>query len=125
MARYIDADKLCDSLRESYNRLFELYKKAKDNDAATICEAELNTFMECIIRAKTQPTADVVEVKHGEWKRNERNIPKMREFHEKGIALSMSEKSIFYTCSCCGSWGTLTQNYCPNCGAKMDGGNAE
>ena len=63
MARYIDADKLCDSLRESYNRLFELYKKAKDNDAATICEAELNTFMECIIRAKTQPTADVVEVK--------------------------------------------------------------
>ena len=62
MARYIDADKLCDSLRESYNRLFELYKKAKDSDAATICEAELNTFMECIIRAKTQPTADVVEV---------------------------------------------------------------
>ena len=62
MARYIDADKLCDSLRESYNRLFELYKKAKDSDVATICEAELNTFMECIIRAKTQPTADVVEV---------------------------------------------------------------
>ena len=62
MARYIDADKLCDSLRESYNRLFELYKKAKDNDAATICEAELNTFMECVIRAKTQPTADVVEI---------------------------------------------------------------
>lgn len=67
------------------------------------------------------PTADVVEVKHGEWKRNERNIPKMREFHEKGIALSMSEKSIFYTCSCCGSWGSLTQNYCGNCGARMEG----
>ena len=68
------------------------------------------------------PTADVVEVKHGEWIRNECNIEKMKEFHEKGIALSMSEKSIFYTCSYCGSWGTLTQKHCSECGAKMDGG---
>ena len=62
MARYIDADKLCDSLRESYNLLFDIYKKSKDNDSATLCEGQLNTFMECIIRTNTQPTADVVEV---------------------------------------------------------------
>ena len=62
MARYIDVDKLCDSLRESYSNLFEFYKKAKDSDVATICEAELNTFLEFIVRAKTQPTADVEEV---------------------------------------------------------------
>lgn len=65
--------------------------------------------------------ADFVEVKHGYWKRNERNIPKMKEFHDKGIALSMSEKSIFYTCSCCNFWGSLSQIYCSECGAKMDG----
>lgn len=65
--------------------------------------------------------ADYHEIRHGEWKRNERNIPKMREFHEKGIALSMNEKSIFYTCTCCGSWGSLSDRYCSYCGAKMRG----
>ena len=51
------------------------------------------------------PTADVVEVKHGEW-------------IENGIQDSMLSK-----CSVCGiSYGAYTFNYCPNCGAKMDGG---
>ncbi len=68
-----------------------------------------------------QPTADVQEVKHGYFVRNERNIPKMKEFHERGYALSMSEKSIFYTCSACGEWISLSQKYCSECGAKMDG----
>ena len=68
-----------------------------------------------------QPTADVVEVKHGHFVRNERNIPKMKEFHEKGFALSMNTKSIFWTCSCCNSWASLTQKYCSECGVKMDG----
>ena len=52
--------------------------------------------------------------------RNERNIPKIKEFHEKGVALSMNEKSIFYTCSECGEWISLSQKYCSECGAKMD-----
>lgn len=64
--------------------------------------------------------ADVVEVKHGHFVRNERNIPKMKEFHEKGFALSMSEKSTFYTCSECREWISLSQKYCSECGAKMD-----
>jgi Zn finger protein HypA/HybF involved in hydrogenase expression len=51
-----------------------------------------------------QPTADVVEVRHGEWL--ERSYGELQ-------------------CSACG----IVQgdephryNYCPNCGAKMDGG---
>lgn len=68
---------------------------------------------------------DFVEVKHGHFVRNERNIPKMKEFHERGIALSMNEKSIFYTCSECGEWISLSQKYCSECGAKMDGGKEE
>lgn len=71
------------------------------------------------------PPADVQKVKHGHWIRNEKNIETMKEFHKKGIGLGMSEKSIFYTCSCCGSWGGLTQKYCFECGAKIDGGKAE
>ena len=68
------------------------------------------------------PEADVAEVKHGEWIRHSPDVAKMRAFHELGIGKGMSEKSIFWTCSCCGSWGTLTQKYCSECGAKMDGG---
>ena len=49
------------------------------------------------------PTADVTEVKHGEWTDNE-------------IQGSMLSK-----CSLCGyPCGAYTLNFCPNCGAKMD-----
>ena len=67
------------------------------------------------------PTADVAEVKHGEWIKHRRNIPKMREFHEKGMGLHMSVKSVFWACSCCGQWGSPHNKYCSVCGAKMDG----
>lgn len=50
------------------------------------------------------PAADVVEVKHGRWVDN-------------GIPESMLSK-----CSVCDySCGAYSFNYCPNCGAKMDG----
>lgn len=53
---------------------------------------------------KNLPTADVAEVVHGEWVDN-------------GIRDSMLSK-----CSVCGfPCGAYTFNYCPNCGAKMDG----
>ena len=55
-----------------------------------------------------QPTADVQEVRHGKW-----------------AHLGEDE----WCCTCCGfvtttegSWDKPTEKYCPNCGAKMDGG---
>ena len=72
---------------------------------------------------KKIPSADVVEVKHGEWIKHSPDVAAMRAFHKLGIGKGMGENSIFWTCSCCDSWGTLTWNYCSNCGAKMDGGN--
>ena len=107
MARYIDADKLTDKLEE-----------LQFNAPVMTPVMKIYNVIELV---EDQPTADVAEVKHGYWKRNECNIEKMKEFHKNGIGLSMSEKSIFYTCSCCGSWGTLTQKRCSECGAKMDG----
>jgi hypothetical protein len=52
-------------------------------------------------------TADVVEVRHGEWVFNR---------HQ-----ALSEKSYF--CSLCvdGGCDYGKDNYCHNCGAKMDG----
>ena len=55
---------------------------------------------------KDLPAADVVKVVHGKWGDN-------------GIAGSMLVK-----CSVCGfDCGANSFSYCPNCGAKMDGGN--
>ena len=57
---------------------------------------------------KKQPTADVVEVRHGEW-----------------IAVSSSDMSIgkAFKCSKCQKmrYGVRLPPYCQECGAKMDG----
>ncbi len=69
-------------------------------------------------KLRSQPTADVVEVKHGEWI----------------VLAEFADKSICTECSICGEEYTYKKgrignfvhncyakyNYCPNCGAKMD-----
>ena len=97
MSRYIDADKLLNSLPE------DLPYKASVKRA--------------LIQA---PTADVVEVRHGEWK---------DRFENKYA-------NHYYECSVCGKSaldGTkynqlgnpeiieVLSDFCPHCGAKMDG----
>ena len=49
------------------------------------------------------PEADVVEVRHGEWDNN----------------------GEFYQCSDCSNFTSYNYDYCPYCGAKMDGGKTE
>ena len=54
---------------------------------------------------KETPTVDAVEVVHGRW------LSEPVEFtYEKDIK-----------CSVCGRYVDEPENYCPNCGAKMDG----
>ena len=55
------------------------------------------------------PVADVVEVKHGEW------------------ILKHIGSGHYWECSECEFKNCVMPRtpYCPNCGAKMDGGNAE
>ena len=55
------------------------------------------------------PTADVVEVKHGEWIR-------------PTIIHGMTIAGLLH-CSVCGEVPCDEGKYCPNCGAKMDGKN--
>ena len=74
----------------------------------------------CIDIAKNIPTADVVEVKHGEWLKHKPDPEAMKRWHDLGFAKGMSEKSVFWTCSCCKGWGTPAHKYCSHCGAKMD-----
>lgn len=50
------------------------------------------------------PTIDAIQVVHGRWM----NIPDKPEWDQK-------------MCSICGEYFCCQGNYCPNCGAKMDG----
>lgn len=65
----------------------------------------------------SQPTVDVVEVRHGEWK---------AKFHNSVSGRGRNTHYATFKCSECQKWnGTHRQNYCPSCGAKMDGGKNE
>ena len=69
---------------------------------------ECRTLGIVIDRLRAAPAVDAVEVVHGRWVDN--GIP----------------DSMLSGCSVCGfSCGAYSFNFCPNCGAKMDGdGNA-
>ena len=72
-------------------------------------EQAVATFCEASLTAKKMPTVDAVEVVHGEWYR-----PK--EWSAKTYRrLCTNCQDVSYFC------GNGNYNYCPNCGAKMDG----
>ena len=80
-----------------------------------VSESEVINDFEEVIDAV--PTADVAPVRHGRWKKSKGN----ERPTENGFVHDDR-----YICDCCG-WGCccetkLNFSFCPNCGAKMDGG---
>lgn len=71
-------------------------------------------LIDCV---RNTPTADVQEVRHGKW------------IGYPSITISKRRRtiqSIIYKCSCCGkSNGRAEPLYCKNCGALMDGKEAD
>ena len=74
--------------------------------------------------AENLQAADVAPVVHGRW-------IKKWDLYDKGFYISRKE---WYTCSNCGMKTNYKDesfekevgyNYCPNCGAKMDGGDGD
>lgn len=77
-------------------------------------------------------TADVAEVKHGYWiykHRHRGGFERKTGYDEFGNPHTITVDNRYETdepyCSECGKLGETFLNYCGNCGAKMDGGNAE
>lgn len=100
MPEYIEREAL---LKKFYtDTRFGFYGDFTDGSETAYTSAEVNAI---IVNA---PAADVVEVKHGEWK-------------TQNFIIFDSEK-VGYRCSECNTtWDTNTR-FCPYCGAKMDGG---
>lgn len=91
MARYIDAEKLKCSIDSETDSIFDW--------DMTIEELYYNL---CKL-VDDEPTADVQEVKHGEW-----------ENQEPGYRVAD------FMCSVCHSESDKLFDYCPDCGARMD-----
>lgn len=98
--RLIDADELKETIgKYEFNSPNERYKQGG--------ECVLNFYMPKII--DDAPTIEAEPVRHGEWK------------HVAGMNIKCSE---------CGRYFPVKEfdsrpfdiNYCPNCGAKMEGG---
>ncbi len=67
------------------------------------------------------PTADVEEVRHGEWL-------DYSDKYDRGMDLRCSvcdKRASNFVGGTEDWWDSCEPNYCPNCGAKMDGGKAK
>ena len=97
MTEYIEKNKAIKELYEVYDYEFPTASGGFDEYARVIVP---NTI-------KNMPAADVAHVRHGRWE----------------IVVGSNGKE-YMVCTCCRVSQDLTGvfSYCPNCGAKMDGG---
>lgn len=93
--RLIDADKLENIIKYAYNAFAD---ESPENVHKSI-GATLNIV-------KEMPTIEAEPVRHGEW---------IKCFGNRYIFC-------IYVCSECKCPNPMKTKYCPNCGAKMDGG---
>lgn len=101
---YIDREALKEDLKESYDRLREIYYGLTYDEDKQICAGQLTTFTEAILRVKEAPAADVAPVQHGRW-----------------LCVDTDTEQ-FFLCNRCKKKEYWESNYCPNCGCRMDGG---
>lgn len=105
MSRYIDADELLNALQGTVSVV--CCTIPYDKEVFTILHDRQVEIYNLIDK---QPTADVVEVIHGEWESYPNNL-----YRRCSVC-----KREYYT-----ELNRYKGNYCPNCGAKMDGKKAE
>lgn len=75
------------------------------SELKSLNEQERLEYMGVYDCIKSVPTADVQEVQHGKWNLNR-----------------IDYDWVYYACSKCGYSNVFNnENYCPECGAKMDG----
>ena len=85
------------------------------NDAPEQVGYSREDAADCI---RYMPAVDVAPVRHGQW------IP-LTECANEGVYCSICKKKVWksdYAQCSKKSRNKLGSNYCPNCGAKMDGG---
>ena len=98
MPRYIDADNLAQRI---------MYYMSHTPERC----GEYYAYKAALKEIVGSPTANVVEVKHGEWFL-------LDDCANEGVYCSVCHKKVYKKCY---ENQKLKSKYCPNCGAKMDG----
>lgn len=114
MSRYIDADWLYEKVENRYRLSSGIEHRCERDLLDLICDA---------------PTADVIEVRHSKIKWVNRPIPAqcatvVDEYGKEhyGMIHGLIKNNPVGYCEECGKRLDDTfMNFCPNCGAKMDG----
>ena len=94
MAEYIDREALFEKVLEEHRFVFRIEDLLNNEIVYQTVYRDFTGFIKSI------PAADVAEVRHGTWT-------------ECGLRNPQ--------CSLCRGYNIEKSNYCPNCGAKMDG----
>ena len=120
MAKYIDREALIEWLKRI--PLIDL------SDGRGLCRVIMeDDFKKAIKKMPKGIIADVAPVRHGRWL----DRPKNQGLKDEEIGtVGMVDGEPWSSCYCseCGEWLVASDeyavkgNYCPNCGAKMDGG---
>lgn len=101
MAEYIERENAYKLISEQKEKAIGMYSKGR-NDGLDIAKSIIHSKEQC-------PTADVVEVKHGEWFL-------LDECANEGVYCSVCRKKVYRT-----EYANqkIKSKFCPNCGAKM------
>ena len=109
MTEYIEREAISEEIRKYY------YKNPPNFSYGEGFDRGLDRAQRAILDA---PSADVVPVRHGRW-------ISLTECANEGVYCSICKKKVWksdYALCSHKSRNKLRSDYCPNCGAKMDGG---
>ena len=113
MAEYIDREAFKKSVEERYCKPCKAEGKDHNGCWCRACWVDdMLDEVECF-----QPS-DVAPVVHGRWEREPSSY--WRWTSSGAVAVTRTT----YRCGLCGRGTAVKSNYCPNCGAKMDGRNS-
>jgi len=99
MAEYIEREAFIKWVEETYCKPCEEAKRDYNHCRCGSCQ-----YDDMMLDAESFPTSDVAPVRHGRWR--------------EGVYAG-------YKCSECRTTWDAPTKYCPNCGAKMDGGDSD
>lgn len=112
MAEYIEREELVEWIKRI---------PLKDlSDGLGLCRVIMEEDFKRAIRTIPAGTLiDVAPVVHGRWEREPSSY--WRWTSSGAVAVTRTT----YRCGLCGRGTAVKSNYCPNCGAKMDGGGGD
>lgn len=109
--RLIDADALKEEMKQRQESAYQWYSDAKvkeDEEIMVRADSAMTAFIECKLTIDKQPTIEAVQERKGRW-----------------IDKSGGIENAWNYCSVCGEQAIDLYDYCPNCGAHMEGAEDE